>query len=265
MPDLEKYSKKILLWVLDLILGFIGWILLGEAVKLFENPSLGAESIKGVAGICAIIGATALTVYLLLNRKWEIPTIAMKKSSKEKEEVYKPLRRDVEKLIERVRMLDGVEPLEQPLTFWKETEGRISSNLYSKLENLFEKEFREYCDWLKTSKDFIRYKIYFYVNMHIKKLKEEYEGLGVGSFEYNLYSSLVIPVIRGDNISVTWFEEHNPNLWENIIKCPHSKDIRSLLEWLKERNPCIETLRKTQSDLIKLAENLRDELNRKIK
>jgi hypothetical protein len=76
----------------------------------------------------------------------------------------------------------------------------------------------------------------------------------------------VIPIIHGDNIDPAWFKEHDADLWENIEKCPHSTYILTLLDWLKkEPNSCIETLRRNQSDLTKLAANLKDELNQKIR
>lgn len=189
-------------------------------------------------------------------------------SVKEKEEIWKPLRGDVEKLIEHVHALSLPEEFMgslQPLVFWKKLEGKIPFSFYSMLENIFETKLKEYYDWLRASKNFIRYQINFHVDNQLNKLQEEYERLGVGLFEYHLYNSLVIPVIHGDNLSLAWFKEHDVALWENIEKCPHSEHIHILFEWLKQRNPCIETLRKTQSDLIKLAENLRDELNRKIR
>jgi len=182
--------------------------------------------------------------------------------SKDKEEIYKPLRQDVEKLVDSVK---DFKSYEKPLTFWKDMEGRISFSFYSKLEDIFEKRFKEYSNWLKASQEFIRYKIYFLVNNYLNKLQKEYEDLGVGSFENHLYESLSMPVIRGDALSIPWFEEYDPKLWVNIVKCAHSEDIRRLLEWLREPNPCIESLKRAQSDLIKLAETLKDELNRKIK
>lgn len=185
------------------------------------------------------------------------------KKFREKEEIYKPLYRDIEILINSVKNFED-ERCGQPLAFWKTVWGKVPYNLYSKLEELFEKRFKEYCDWLKASRDFIRYKIYFNINMHLKKLDEEFRNLGVGSFEYKIYNSLVLSILHGENMSLHWFKEHDLNLWEDIEKCPHSKGIRNLLEWLKEYNPCIESLRKTQSDLIKFAESLKDELKRKI-
>lgn len=68
MESLQKYLKKAFLWVLDLVLTFVGVSLLEYVFKLIENPSLEVGSIKGIVGIVAIIGATALTVYLLINR-----------------------------------------------------------------------------------------------------------------------------------------------------------------------------------------------------
>jgi hypothetical protein len=265
--------------VIDLL--FLYSLLTSNGILGFLSAWFGsyASTLYDIFVLIVLISLTLLLFWLghryyvpmseFIGRRLKIPVIKVRKtSSEEKEDIYKPLRRDVEKLIERVRMLGLIEDCissQQPLTFWKELEGRIPSNFYSELEDIFETRLKEYYGWLRASKNFIRYKIYFYVNMQLDKLQEEYKGLGVGSFEYHLYSSLVIPVIHGDDVSVAWFEGHDPNLWENIEKCPHSKDIRTLLEWLKERNPCIETLRKNQSDLIKLAENLRDELNRKIK
>jgi len=185
------------------------------------------------------------------------------KGSREKEEIYKPLHRDIKTLINSVENFEE-ERCGQPLVFWKTVWGKVPSDLYNKLAELFDKRFGEYCNWLKAGQDFIRYKIYFYVNQHLTKLDEEFRNLGAGSFEYKLYGSLVLPILHGESISLAWFKEHDPSFWEEIEKCPHSKDIRNLLEWLKEYNPCIESLRKTQGNLLKSAENLRDELKRKI-
>ena len=185
------------------------------------------------------------------------------KIAREKEEIYKPLYRDIEILTKSVKNFEE-ERCGQHFPFWKTLEGKASSDLYSKLEELFEKRFREYCSWLKASQNFIRYTIYFYVDMHLRKLDEEFKNLGVGSFEYKLYSSLVLPILYGESMSLAWFKEHDLSLWEDIEKCPHSKDIRNLFKWLKEHNPCIESVRESRKDLIKLAENLKDELKRKI-
>ncbi|MCJ7635847.1 hypothetical protein MUP77_26085 [Candidatus Bathyarchaeota archaeon] len=185
------------------------------------------------------------------------------RTTREKEEIYKPLHRDIETLVNSTKNFEE-EKCEQPLAFWKSLWGKVPSDLYSRLEGLFEKRFREYCNWLKASQDFIRYKIYFYVTMHLTKLDGEFKNLGVGSFEYKLYGSLMSPILHGESISLTWFKEHDLSLWEEVERCPHSKDIRNLLEWLKEHNPCIESLRKAQKDLLKSAETLSDELKRKI-
>lgn len=214
-----------------------------------------------------VVGGIMFLYQVVRGRGWKMPTITMKKiSSRDKEEIYKPLRRDVEELIKRVGMLGGVEGLsEQPLIFWKDTEGKVSKDFYSRLEDIFERRYKEYRDWLNASQNFVRYKIYFYVNEQLKELQKEYKALGVGDFEYRLYNNLILPVFHGDNLSLTWFKDHDPSLWEYLEKCPHSKDIRPLLEWLKQPNSCVKTLMKVQSDLIKLAESLKDELNRKIR
>jgi len=186
------------------------------------------------------------------------------KVAKEREEIYKPLREDVQALTDSVKNFEN-ERCEQPPVFWKTIEGKVSSKFYGRLEELFEKKFGEYCNWLKASEALIRYKIYFYMGTHLRGLGEEFKNLGVGVLEYKLYGSLLLPILRGESMSPSWFKEHDPSLYEEIEKCPRSKDIRSLLNWLNEREPCIETLRRIRHDLMGQAEKVKNEVNRKIR
>jgi len=63
--------KKALEWILDLVLVSIGTFLFGKVTELI----LGNVSLLGIFGVLVIIGATALTVYLLLAWRKESTTL----------------------------------------------------------------------------------------------------------------------------------------------------------------------------------------------
>jgi uncharacterized membrane protein YeaQ/YmgE (transglycosylase-associated protein family) len=59
---MDKKLKIALGWILDFVLGYVGYTLLGEVSKLFSNPTS-----NGIIGLLSIIGATALTVILIMS------------------------------------------------------------------------------------------------------------------------------------------------------------------------------------------------------
>ena len=182
---------------------------------------------------------------------------------KTKENIYKPLHSIVEKLVYSVQNYND-DICAQTYDFWKREKKNIPQQLYMELENIFEKRYKEYCSWRKEIEYYIKFMIYFYVDRHFKDLKEEYAHLGYGSLQDALHYSLLIPILKGYEINLTWFKEHDPELWKNLERCSQPENIRNLFGWLKQESPFIEKIQKIQLDLIKEAKDLKKELEIKI-
>ena len=62
---MQKWLKTAIGWILDLLLGYVGYTLLGRVAEFISNPL--SPTLSGIAGLLSIIGATALTVILIVS------------------------------------------------------------------------------------------------------------------------------------------------------------------------------------------------------
>lgn len=182
-----------------------------------------------------------------------------KDKEQKRNEIYKPLLKDIDALIESVR----VKKLFGPPFNWKTVEDKVSTQLYGRLQKLFQEKVDNYHQWLEHNQNFIRFKGYFYLKSHLPELEEEFKSLGFGGLEFQLYESIIIPLLEGEKITLRWLEDNRPELHENLIKCASYKKIKRLFNWLNKEDPCIVSLRKTEQDLLQLAEELRVELKKR--
>ena len=171
-------------------------------------------------------------------------------------EIYKPLLNNIEKLIEKVRAKEEF----RDIFNWRTVEERVSAHLYVKLERVFQEKVDKYNSLLKHNQDFIRFKGYYYLNAHLPELQKEYLSLGVGGLEFDLYEIIVKPILESQKISLRWLEEHKPDLYEHLTKCPKYKRIKDLFSWMNEEIPSVITFRNVEQDLLQSAKELKNEL-----
>jgi len=198
--------------------------------------------------------SAVFTFVILLTQYYSRVYVPRRKDKEEKRNtIYKPLLMDIGALIEKVRKREVFNP---PFE-WKSVEGKVSAQLYSKLQELFQEKTDNYHKWLKNNQDFIRFKGYFYLKSNLSDLEKEFLSLGEGALEYELYNSITSPVLEGEKVSLKWIEDNRPEFYERLTKCPSHKKLKTLLNWLNEENPSVVSLRKAEQDLLQLAENLR--------
>lgn len=102
------------------------------------------------------------------------------------------------------------------------------------------------------------------VNIYLHELDIEIRSFTRGTLSDRLYKALEIPIFQGKSMSYwpgseipeLWFRKHSIQLWEDITKCNHSKDIENLFKWLQLNDPSFEAMKKYQDEAYKLAENL---------
>lgn len=197
------------------------------------------------------------TFCILLTQVYSRVYIPREKAKETKrKEIYKPLLKDIDALIEKVRKK---EPFNPPFN-WKTVEEKVSAQLYRRLQNLFQENVDNYHNLLQHNKDFIRFKGYFFLNSQLSELQEEFHSLGVGGLEYELYNSIVTPILKGKKITLKWIEDNNPKLYEHLMKCQSYKKLKRLLDYLNKENPCIVPFRKAEQDLLQSAKELKNEL-----
>jgi predicted nucleotidyltransferase len=138
----------------------------------------------------------------------------------------------------------------------------VSTQLFEKLQKLFQDKVGDYYKLLEHNQNFIRFQGYFYLNSHLSELQEEYQSLGVGSLEFELYESVLTPILENEKITLRWLEDNKSELYENLTKCPSYKKLKTLLDWLNDENPSSENLRKAEQELIQSAEELKNELRK---
>ena len=208
--------------------------------------------------VFAVLTAVFSFCALLTEIYYRVYRTRTKDKEQKRKEVYKPLLTDIDVLVEKVRKKEVFSP---PFN-WKTVEEKVSTRLYGKLQKLFQEKVDNYYKLLKHNQNFIRYFGYFYLNSNLSKLQKEYLGLGVGGLEFELYESIVTPILEGEKITLRWLEDNKPELYENLAKCPSYKTLKGLLDWLNEENPCIASLRKAEQDVLKSAEELKVELKK---
>ena len=179
-----------------------------------------------------------------------------KEKEQKREEIYKPLLSNITLIIEGIKKRDGYVP-----DFWESLEGKVSPKLYEKLK-IFHNSADDYFKLLKHNQDFIRYKIYFYWNYHLPDLEKECNGLGLGNSEYNLYTSIVTPILNGEIVTLDWIKNNKKDFYKRLLQCPHYEKLEELLKWLKDENPCIQSLGKAEQELLQSAEKLKLELEK---
>lgn len=211
-------------------------------------------------GNIGLVSTALLAIFgffgLLMEYYYRVHRPREKDKKQKRNEIYKPLLKDVDVLIASVRVK---EPFSAPFN-WKTVEGKVSSQLFRRLQKLFQEKADNYYKWLQHNKDFIRFKGYFFLNFQLSELQEEFHSLGVGGLEYDLYNSIVTPILKGKKITLKWIEDNNPKLHENLMKCQSYKKLKRLLDYLNEENPCIVPFRKAEQDLLQSAKELKNEL-----
>ena len=193
---------------------------------------------------------------LLMEYYYRVHRPREKDKKQKRNEVYKPLLKDVDVLIESVRVK---EPFSPPFN-WKTVEGKVSSQLFRRLQKLFQEKADNYYKWLEHNRNFIRFKGYFYLKSHLPELEEEFKNLGFGGLEFQLYESIVMPLLESEKITLRWLEDNRPELHENLMKCQSYKKLKRLLDYLNKENPCIVPFRKAEQDLLQSAKELKNEL-----
>lgn len=193
---------------------------------------------------------------LLTEYYYRVHRPRAKDKEEKRDKIYKPLRKDLDALVESVR---AREPFSPPFN-WKTVEGDVSSQLFGRLQKLFEEETGNYHKWLKHNQDFIRFEGYFYLKSQLPKLEKEFKSLGVGGLEFELHKSIVAPLLEGEKITLRWLEDNSPELHENLMKCESHKKLKRLLDYLNEENPCIVAFRKAEQDLLQSAKELKCDL-----
>lgn len=159
-------------------------------------------------------------------------------------------------LIEKVTKKEKFSP---PFN-WKTIEDKVSTQLYEKLQRLFEEKYDYYYKLLQHNQIFVRFKNYFYLNSSLSELQEEFRKLGFGKLEYELYESIVTLILEGEKITLRWLEEKKTELYEKLEKCPSYKKTKKLFDWLNEENPSIISFRRVTQDLLQSAKELEHEL-----
>lgn len=193
---------------------------------------------------------------LLMEYYYRIYRPREKDKEQKRNGIYKPLLNDVDTLIANVK---EKKPYGAPFN-WKTVEDRVSTQLYGRLQNLFLEKVDNYYKLLEHNQNFVRFSSYFYLKAHLSELDEEFKNLGVGALEFELYDSMVTPILNGKKITLRELEDKKPELYENLAKCASFKKFKELLCGLNEENPCIESLRKAEQDLLQSAIELKNEL-----
>lgn len=208
-------------------------------------------------GLVLGVISAVFTFFILLTQYYSRVYIPRKKEKEEKSNaIYKPLLMDIDVLVEKVRKR---EVFNTPFD-WKTVEGKISAQLYRRFQELFQEKTDNYYRLLKHNQDFVRFESYFYLNNNLSDLQKEFQSLGVGALEYELYNSIVSPVLEGEKVSVKWIEDNHPELYEHLTRCPSYKKINNLLNWLNEKSPSLISLRNAEKDLLEQAEKLKARL-----
>lgn len=192
---------------------------------------------------------------LLMEYYYRVHRPREKDKEQKRNGIYKQLLNDIDTVLEKV---DQKEPVTTPFN-WKTVEGNVSTKLYDKFVKLYD-EVDYYHKLLQHCKNFVRFKGFFYLKNHLSELEEEFRRLGVGALEYDLYDSIMKPLLQDEKITLRWLEEKKPELYANLEKCPSYKKLKNLLDWLNEENPCFISLRKIVQNLLNSAENLKAEV-----
>jgi len=181
-----------------------------------------------------------------------------KDKERKREDIYKPLLKDVDALIESIEKRTKFSP---PFN-WRTVEEKVSPKFFEKLNDLFDVRADRYYKLLEHNREFVRLQVYFYLDKNLENLKTEFKNLGVGGLESELYQVIVSPILEGEKISLRWLEDNKPELFENLKKCPSCKNIKSLLDWLNEESPCGIYYKNAEHDLLQSAEKIKRELKR---
>lgn len=72
----------------------------------------------------------------------------------------------------------------------------------------------------------------------------------------------VTPILEREKITLGWLEDNNFELSTILKKCSSYEKLKSLLDWINEENPSIISFRKTEQDLLQLAEKMKAELKK---
>jgi hypothetical protein len=203
-----------------------------------------------------ILGAISavFTFLLFLTQYYSRVYIPRRKDKEEKRNlIYKPLLMDVDSLIERVSKREVFGP---PFN-WKTVEGKVCAQLYRRLEELFQEKTNNYHRLLKHNQEFIRFRSYFYLYNNLSDFEKEFRSLGVGLLEYDLYNTILDPILEGRKVSLELIEENNPKLYEHLVKCPSYKKLKDLFDQFSEEDPCLIPLRNIEKDLLEQAEKLK--------
>ena len=131
-----------------------------------------------------------------------------------------------------IRKAEGFRELSIPIGVRKEIQDLPKCR--EEIEGFFEK-IERYNDLLKTCKNFIACGIWVICCRYndIKELRNEYEKLEVGLLADNLASYLTEPILKGDEVEISWLKDHYPGFCDNIKECEHSINFRSILERLE--------------------------------
>lgn len=199
------------------------------------------------------------TFCILLTQYFSRVHVPRRKDKEQKrEQIYNPIIRNVDALVEAVK--EKKEFREQ--FNWKTVEGKVSIELYKKLQKLFEEKVDMYHKWLKHNKDFIRFQGSFYLGSSLPELEGEFRKLGVGRLEYELYDSIMTSLLEGKQITLKLLEDSKPDFFNNLSKCPSYKELKKVLDWLNEDTPAMESLREAEQGLLKYVAELRVELKK---
>lgn len=128
-----------------------------------------------------------------------------------------------------IREADGFRVLSIPTEVRKEIQDLPKYR--GEIKEFFGKMER-YNDLLKTYKNFIVSGLWLICCRYIEELRNEYEKLGVGRLADNLASCLTEPILKGDEVEISWLKDHYPEFCDNIKECEHSFNFRSILDHL---------------------------------
>lgn len=218
--------------------------------------------IVGIGGIAAIIG-------VIIEACYRIPKILRERKFhkiSERKEIYEPLLREVESLENSIKNFsensDKVSIGQSRTSFLRTIKGKIPTNLYKKIEFLFEKQYGEFHDWLIHNEEFIKFKIQVDIDERFSELRDEFKALGIGVLEDKIYNEICLPIMKEENISLRWLEDHNREFYNKLKKCSHFDEVEALFNWLKKPDPAIKFLKEKQSILLSLVQEIEREIKK---
>ncbi|MCK5261455.1 MAG: hypothetical protein KAJ44_04685 [Thermoplasmatales archaeon] len=131
------------------------------------------------------------------------------------------------------------------------------TNELTTLKGDLERRIETYRDWLSEANDFISGRIWYivyYQGIVGNKLATEYEEKGIGSLGHDLVRFLATPILEGQKITISWFNDNVSEKYTEAIKnCKRYQDFKNtlgLIDKIRERQ-VLKKLREERDFLLK--------------